>query len=175
MQYRILHYETVDSTNNLCQTLAKDGASEGLVVRADYQTSGRGRLKRKWVSSRGKDLLFSILLRPKWKTSKTPILTMVTAEALVELLGEFHVKSKIKRPNDVLVNGKKIAGILSESSGAGERVDYVMVGIGLNVNSRDREIPKEATSIFIETGKTTDCEQLLEKFLAIFEKRYENL
>lgn len=175
MQYRILHYDSLDSTNNLCQELAKGGASEGIVVKADYQTSGRGRFERKWVSPRGKNLLFSILLRPKWKSSKVPILTMVTAECLVELLTGLGVQSKIKRPNDVLVNGKKIAGILSESSGAGDTIDYLVIGVGLNVNSKKREIPEGATSILLETEKSIDREELLEKFLTVFQKRYEKL
>lgn len=172
--FRILHYRSLDSTNNLALTLAKEDASEGTVIVSDYQTKGRGRFDRKWISPRGKNLLFSIVLRPHVKVSRAPLLTILTAEVLVDLLKtQFAFPAKIKRPNDVLINGKKIAGILTESATKKEHIDYLVIGLGLNVNAKQGQCPEEATSILIETGKTVDREAILTDFLRGFKSRYQ--
>ncbi len=173
MRYRILNYQVVDSTNSVCRDLAEKGAAEGLVVKADYQTSGRGRFERKWISPRGKNLLFSVLLRPKVDSRRVPLLTIVAAESVAELLSGLRLPVKIKKPNDVLVRRKKIAGILSESASVGKKVNYVVVGIGLNVNADTRGLPPEATSIVRETSAAPVREELFEKFLGIFDTRYK--
>ena len=174
MNFRILHYETVHSTNNLARELAGEGAGEGTVVCADYQTRGRGRFKRRWVSTRGRNLLFSIILRPHFPASSASIVTHVAAKAVQEVLKEkFGLDARLKRPNDVLIGKKKIAGILTESCGAGSRLDYMVVGIGLNVNSTARQIPKRATSVFIETKAPQDLNTALNYLLIAFGGRYK--
>jgi BirA family biotin operon repressor/biotin-[acetyl-CoA-carboxylase] ligase len=176
VQFRILHYETLDSTNNLAITLARDGAAEGTVILSDYQTHGRGRFKRCWISPRGKGLLFSVITRPKLKRSHSAILTHLAAKSVTEVLERRHrLPARIKKPNDVLVRGAKIAGILAESSGYPDRLDYVVIGIGLNVNTPRQSLFKGATSICLETGRQTGISELLCEILLNFEEKYSEL
>lgn len=172
MAFRIVYYETLDSTNNLALTFAKEGAREGTVIVAEYQTKGRGRFNRKWVSPRGKGLLFSVILRPSLSASSASILTHLAAQSVAEVLEtDFNLPAKLKKPNDVLVNGKKIAGILAESSTIQKRIEYVVVGIGLNV-SVGRDHFKGATSISLETGQRADKNQILDRILSVFWAKY---
>ncbi len=174
MNFRILHYDTLDSTNNLAISFARDGASEGTVVTADFQTKGRGRFERTWLSPKGKGLLFSIILRPKLKVSEAPILTHLAAQSVSEILASnFDLPAKLKKPNDVLVRGRKICGILTESSAVKQKLDYVVLGIGLNVDSTQKELLDSATSIFLETKKKVEKEKLLLDILGCFEAKYE--
>ena len=137
MNFRVLHYPVLDSTNTLAIKLSNDGAEEGTVVVTDHQTSGRGQFDRKWVSAKGKDLLFSVLLRPKLSASAAPILTHVAASSVAGVLeSKYQIPAKLKKPNDVMVNGRKICGILTESSGKKGRLDHVVVGIGLKKSQR---------------------------------------
>src|SRR3989338_7714076 len=123
MNFRILHYKSLDSTNDLALRLAKEGAEEGTVVTEEYQTKGRGRFKRRWTSPHGAGLLFSVILRPKFKMSRAPFLTHLGARAIqTTLQARFGFEVKLKQPNDVLVAGKKIAGILTESTGSGSNI-----------------------------------------------------
>jgi BirA family biotin operon repressor/biotin-[acetyl-CoA-carboxylase] ligase len=173
MAFRILYYDTVDSANNLALSFAKEGAREGTVVVAEYQTKGRGRFHRKWSSPRGKGLLFSVILRPSLSASSVPILTHLAAKAVAEVLNtNFELSARLKKPNDVLVGGRKIAGILTESSGTRSEIDYVVVGIGLNVNTESRYLIKGATSIYRETGRYADKSQILNRILSIFWSEY---
>ncbi len=175
MNFRILHYDTLDSTNNLAISFARDSASEGTVITADFQTKGRGRFERTWLSPKGKGLLFSIILRPKLKVSEAPILTHLAAQSVLEVLASnFDLPSKLKKPNDVLVQDKKICGILTESSAVKQKLDYVVVGVGLNVNSATKDLLKTATSIFIETKKKVDQEPLLLDILERFREKYRH-
>ena len=173
MAFRILYYETVESTNDLALQFAKEGAAEGTVIAADFQTKGRGRQKREWISPRGKGLLFSVILRPALSASSAPILTHLAGEAVAEALKkEAGLACTLKKPNDVLVGGKKIAGILTESSGTGDRIDYVVIGIGLNVTTEKRHLLKTATSIWVEIGKKVAKEALLTQILSLFWAKY---
>ena len=174
MKFKILHYRSVDSTNNFARALAEEEAKEGTVVVSEYQTHGRGRFERRWVSPRGKNLLCSIILRPKLSASSVSIITHVAARSVQDLLIEkFKLAAKLKRPNDVLVGGKKIAGILTESSARGSRVDYVIVGIGLNVNGKRPSIPNRATSIWHEVGNLADVTSILHEMLPFFVEQYK--
>lgn len=174
MNFRILHYDTLDSTNNLAISFARNGAMEGTVIVSEYQTKGRGRFNRSWQSARGKDLLFSFILRPKLKASGTPILTHLAAQSVLEtLISKFELVAKLKKPNDVLIQGKKICGILTESSATKQNMDYVVVGIGLNVNSEKKDLIDLATSIRIETKKKVDKAPLLIDILERFRTKYE--
>ena len=175
MNFRIIHYNTLDSTNNLALEFAREGAAEGTVVTAEYQTEGRGRFKRKWVSLRGRGLLFSLILRPKFKASLAPYLTRLAGEAVQEMLAEkFKLSGKLKLPNDVLIGKKKISGILTESTGSGKQIDHVVIGIGLNVTSKVKDLPREATSIFLETGKKPEKQELLLDILERIDSKYKN-
>jgi BirA family biotin operon repressor/biotin-[acetyl-CoA-carboxylase] ligase len=176
MKLRVLFYDRLDSTNNLARKMAEEGACEGTVVVANYQTGGRGRFKRRWVSRAGENLLFTIILRPKLKAGEAGIITHVAAATIQMVLrDELGLAVKLKRPNDVLVGKKKIAGILTESKGEREKLDYLVVGVGLNVNSRKTSIPKRATSVWLECGKKENLRVLLDKILEIFIKKYSAL
>lgn len=174
MRYAIRHFKTVSSTNDLAMNLGAQGEPEGIVVTADYQTHGRGRFRRKWVSPRGKNLLFSILLRPEVKATKAPLLTHLAAHSVKEVLEEKVSKREItlKRPNDVLIDGKKVAGILVEGRTERGIVHYAAVGIGLNVNAPMKDKIKGSTSIIEETGRKDDIQRILRLILDKFTSKY---
>ncbi len=173
MHFRILTLHKIDSTQTYSLALAREGISEGTVVVSDYQTKGRGRYHRKWVSPRGKNLLFSIVLRPRLKVHASPLLTYLAARAVKETLTrEAQVQGVIKKPNDVLINGRKVCGILTESHSRSGVTDYVVIGVGINVNSKRSVLVRGATSLLDVTGKETSLEGLLTEFLRIFAKHY---
>ncbi|MFT3836614.1 MAG: biotin--[acetyl-CoA-carboxylase] ligase [Myxococcaceae bacterium] len=141
---RTLHYEeSVESTNSLAFELAQQGAFHGEIVVAEEQTKGRGRRGRGWVSPPGKNLYFSAILRPELPPARAPELTLVAAVALAETIREAGAEAFIKWPNDVQVDGKKVAGILTELSADTERVHFVVVGVGVNLNLDAADFPPE--------------------------------
>jgi BirA family biotin operon repressor/biotin-[acetyl-CoA-carboxylase] ligase len=149
--------DRVDSTNTVAFKLAQDGALHGEVVVAEEQTDGKGRRGRKWSSPRGKNLYFSVILRPELPPARASELTLVAAVALAETLRDAGVKAEIKWPNDVQVAGKKIAGILTELSADTEKVHFVIVGVGVNLNSEPGDFPADlrdvATSLKVARGQ----------------------
>jgi len=152
-------FEQTTSTNDVVEKLARDGVKEGVVVFAESQTRGRGRLGRKWVSPTRKGLWFSLLLRPKMRPQETTQLTVAAATALRRAIAsETKLKPEIKWPNDILIGGKKVAGILTEMSAELDRVKHVIPGIGIDVNQDMDDFPPElrktATSLKIEAGET---------------------
>ena len=158
-------FEETTSTNDVIEKLARDGVKEGVVVFAESQTSGRGRLGRKWISPERKGLWFSILLRPDLRPQETTQLTVASATALRRAIqSETGLKPEIKWPNDILIGGKKVAGILTELSAELDRVKHVILGIGVDVNLGAGEFPPElrrlATSLKIESGRTISRPEL---------------
>jgi BirA family biotin operon repressor/biotin-[acetyl-CoA-carboxylase] ligase len=158
------------STNDIIEKLAHDGAKEGVVVFAESQTKGRGRLGRKWVSLARKGLWFSVLLRPKLHPQAVTQLTIAAATSLVRAIhSETGVSLEIKWPNDVYVHGKKVAGILTEMNAELDTVKYVILGIGVNVNLGANEFPpelrKSATSLKIEVGESLERAELASEIL----------
>ncbi len=152
-------FEQTTSTNDVIEKLARDGVREGIVIFAESQTRGRGRLGRKWLSPARKGLWFSILLRPDLRPQETTQLTVTAAAALRRaVVSETNLLPEIKWPNDLLLGGKKFAGILTELSAELDRVRHVILGIGLDVNVGAHELPadlrKTATSLKIESGRT---------------------
>jgi len=147
------------STNDLAVEAGRQGAEEGLAILADRQTAGRGRRGRAWASPGGVGLYTSILLRPRRPLSQVPLLTLASglaaAEAIEEVAG---LPARLKWPNDILVNGRKVAGILTETASVDERVSQVVIGIGINVNHAPGDLPAElrpaATSLLLATGRT---------------------
>lgn len=163
---KCLYMAEVDSTQQILKKLAQADAPEGIIAAADRQTQGRGRRGRLWFSPRCKNLYFSILLRPKLAPGDVQLLNLAAGIAVCRALKECHgVGAELKWPNDVLANGKKICGILSESAGEPDRVYYAVTGIGVNTNlSREDmsgDIADVATSVFMETGKFTPRALLL--------------
>jgi BirA family biotin operon repressor/biotin-[acetyl-CoA-carboxylase] ligase len=158
-------FEETTSTNDVIEKLARDGVKEGAVVFAESQTRGRGRLGRKWVSPAHKGLWFSILLRPNLRPQEATQLTVASATALRRAIEtETGLKPEIKWPNDILIGGKKVAGILTELSAEVDRVKHLILGIGVDVNLDAGELPAElrktATSLKIETGETISRAEL---------------
>lgn len=151
-------FESTTSTNDIVEKLARDGVKEGVVVFAELQTRGRGRLGRKWLSPARKGLWFSVLLRPRLSPQASTQLTVASATALRRAIAsQTGLKSEIKWPNDILVRGRKVAGILTELSAELDQVKYVIVGIGIDVNLAPSELPPElrktATSLKAELGR----------------------
>jgi BirA family transcriptional regulator, biotin operon repressor / biotin---[acetyl-CoA-carboxylase] ligase len=150
-------FEQTTSTNDVVEKLARDGVKEGVVVFAESQTKGRGRLGRKWISPAHKGLWFSILLRPELRPQEATQLTVASATALRRAIqAETGLQPEIKWPNDILIGGKKVAGILTELSAELDRVKHIILGIGVDVNLDAGELPvelrKTATSLKMETG-----------------------
>lgn len=167
LKFTIKRFHKLGSTNTAAQEYAEKGAKEGLVIVADYQTEGRGRLGRKWVSLPGQDLLFSILLRPPLSPSKAPLLTQIICRSVASVLREdYKLQPTFKRPNDILIEGKKICGVLLESQSNGNpNVDHVIIGIGLNVNSELSTQLPAAISLKELKGKELAKGPLLKKVL----------
>jgi BirA family biotin operon repressor/biotin-[acetyl-CoA-carboxylase] ligase len=158
-------FEQTTSTNDVIEKLARDGVREGVVVFAESQTKGRGRLGRKWISPTRKGLWFSILLRPDLRPQETTQLTVASATALRRAIAaETKLQPEIKWPNDILFGGKKVAGILTELSAELDRVRHVILGIGIDVNQDADEFPAElrrmATSLKIESGEIVSRAEL---------------
>jgi len=151
-------FQATTSTNDVVEKLARDGVKEGVVVFAESQTKGRGRLGRKWISPAGKGLWFSILLRPELRPQEATQLTVAAATALWRAIhAETGMSAEIKWPNDILLRGKKVAGILTEMSAELDRVKYLILGVGVDVNQSANEFPpdvrKMATSLRTELGR----------------------
>lgn len=150
-------FEQTTSTNDVVEKLARDGVKEGVVVFAESQTKGRGRLGRVWTSPARKGLWFSVLLRPKLRPQETTQITVAAATALWRAIhAETGLSPEIKWPYDILIRGKKVVGILTELSAEVDRVKHVTLGVGVGVNLTANEFPVElrkiATSLRIESG-----------------------
>jgi BirA family biotin operon repressor/biotin-[acetyl-CoA-carboxylase] ligase len=170
-------FEQTTSTNDVIEKLARDGVKEGVVVFAESQTKGRGRLGRKWISPTHKGLWFSILLRPNLRPQETTQLTVASVTALRRAIqSETCLKPEIKWPNDILVGGKKVAGILTELSAELDRVKHVILGIGVDVNLNANEFPaelrKSATSLKIESGNPIERAELATEILRELDADY---
>lgn len=175
MGRNIHHFNSIDSTNSKAKEIALD-EKEGTVLIAEEQTEGKGRMGRSWVSPKGKGIWMSIILKPNVEPMKVPKLTLVGAAAVYKALENMGIKAQIKWPNDVLIDGKKICGILTEMSGELNMVNYVIMGIGINVNLDEGDFPEElkdkATSLKISTGKEISRKELTANILNEFEKLY---
>lgn len=175
------HYFTeIDSTNARARRLAENGAAEGEVVIAEWQNQGRGRLGRRWESPPFANLYFSILLRPKLPPVHAPQITLMAAVALAEAVDSFIPQTPaIKWPNDILVDGKKLAGILTEAACDSERLEYVILGIGVNLNysvdSMPKEIRERATSVLELTRQNIDRESFLQRLIQGLDRCYGEL
>lgn len=172
----ILCFRELPSTNDIAKELAVRGAREGTVIVAETQTKGRGRLRRKWISPPG-GLWLSIILRPKIEPKHAPKLTLLVSVAVAKTIAKlFPLKTEIKWPNDVLINHKKVCGILTEAKTEGEALDFVIVGIGINANFGVNALPTylrdSSTTFKEELQKEIDREILLRSLLEETEYYY---
>ena len=174
----IIYLDSIDSTNIYAKKKAEDPFREGTVVIADEQTVGRGRLGRNWVSTKGKGIWMTIMLKPDIQPSDAPKLSIVAALAVANALRSCcRVNARIKWPNDIVTGGKKLSGILTEMSAEADEIKYVIIGIGINVNMEaddfGQEVSNIATSIRIEKGIPVLRKTLAASVLLEFEKIYK--
>lgn len=163
------------STNLDAKELAEKGEDAGAVAVADMQTAGRGRRGRGWVSPSGRDIYMSLMLRPQCRPEKASVLTLVMALSVLEAVQELISQTcGIKWPNDIVVNNKKVCGILTEMSAELDGIHYVVIGAGINVNQEQmaEEIQDKATSLYIEGGQKIKRARLAARVLHYFEENY---
>jgi len=173
-------FEQTTSTNDVVEKLARDGVKEGVVVFAEAQTKGRGRLGRQWMSPARKGLWFSILLRPELRPLETTQLIVAAATALWRAIHEeTGITPEIKWPNDILIRGKKVVGILTELSAEVDRVKHVTLGVGVDVNLSASEFPSDlrkiATSLRVESGKPISRPELATAILRELDRDYARI
>ncbi len=173
----ILRFHKVTSTNDIAKELAAKGAEEGTVVIAETQTQGRGRIGRRWVSPTG-GIWFSTVLRPDMTPTDALKLTLTAAVAVARAIRDtLELNAEIKWPNDVLIGGRKVCGILTEMSTRGQMVDFITLGIGINANVDLAAFPENlrssTTSLRKELGREVDRERLLQALLEELESQYK--
>jgi BirA family transcriptional regulator, biotin operon repressor / biotin---[acetyl-CoA-carboxylase] ligase len=172
----LLCLEKTTSTNDVILELARQGALEGTTVTADIQTQGRGRQGRKWTQTQGKGLAFSLLLRPKLHSDELPEITLAAAVAVAKTVESFRLKPQIKWPNDLLLGGRKVCGILTEMGTKKDKMASVVLGIGVNLNQTTQDFPRElrgiATSFYRFSGRKVDRARFLQVLLGHLEETY---
>lgn len=176
----LIHFDEIDSTNNHAKKIANDGCPHGTVVVAERQTLGRGRVGRLWQSDNNQGLWFSIVLRPDLEPEQVQIITLAASVAVVEgIFRVLGINCGIKWPNDIILGNSKLCGILTELSAEPGHVNYVVVGIGINVNQSfsefDADIQDKATSLQIHAGKKISRVKLLAGILTCFEEMYNKV
>lgn len=173
-----VHYEeSVESTQKIAHLLAYEGAPEGTVIIAEEQLSGRGRMDRKWHSPKYTGIWMSIILRPSIPLPKAPQLTLLAAVAIVQAIEDLTgLLPEIKWPNDILIKGKKVTGILTELEAEADRINSIIIGIGMNVNQAKEDFPSElqdiATSLSLEKGEKVSRADLIKGIFMNLEKLY---
>lgn len=174
----LYYFEETGSTNIDAKRYAGEGAPHGTIVIADMQSAGRGRRGRSWNSPAGSAIYMTILLRPEFAPDKASMLTLVMALSVADAITEMtDMSAGIKWPNDIVVNRRKVCGILTEMDVESDDIQYVVIGVGINVNNNSpeefpEEIRESATSLKIESGHEISRAALLERVLAHFEKNY---
>lgn len=174
----IQYYNELDSTNTKAWELIAENSENGTVIITDNQLKGRGRQANKWISIPGKSLTFSIIIYPKALPSQINLYSLIAGLSTTDCLIEYDIHAQLKWPNDILINGKKVGGILCESKISGGVIKSMVIGIGLNVNEKTTELPEEfhgkATSLMIKSGKQYQLEILLANILNHLEHRVQN-
>ncbi len=171
----IYFYEQTDSTNQCIRRLAKEGKPEGVIAIAEIQTAGKGRRGKSWQSPKGTGIWFSFLLKPNITPPEAPLLTLLAGLAVCRAIRQqTALEAKIKWPNDILIAGKKVCGILTELDAEMDSVHFVITGIGINVNTEifPEELQKGATSLKIEKGEAISRKLILKAVIEEFEKIY---
>lgn len=179
-QQHYFYCREIDSTNNYARTLASEGYPEGTVVVAEKQTAGRGRRGRSWYSPGSQGIYVSFILRPALPMKEISRISLLAAVVVAETLeGELGIPARIKWPNDILVNHKKICGILSEAVTDTDGIEYIVIGIGINMNNQLQEFPDDfrtaATSAQAESEQACSRIQILQGLLVNFERHYYSL
>ena len=170
-------FDEVESTNSEAKRLARQGAQEGTVVLAEAQSMGRGRLRRSWISPHGKGLYLSVILRPQVPPEWCPRITLTAGVALAEAVHETGIVPELKWPNDMMIGDRKVAGILTEATFEDKSIGFVILGVGINVNTHTLDFPVSirnlATSLSLSMGEAISRVTLLQTFLCKLEQWYE--
>lgn len=172
----LYYYESTDSTNLQVKRLMEEGAPEGVLVVGGEQKQGRGRRGRSWQSPPGTNIYMTLGLRPEFQPDLAPMVTLIDALAVAEAVEQTcGLQTRIKWPNDVVIGGKKICGILTEMSAETGYIHYVVIGTGINVNIKEfpEEIRETATSLYLEKGETVLRAPIVAKIMEYFESYYE--
>ncbi|MCK4389663.1 MAG: biotin--[acetyl-CoA-carboxylase] ligase [Desulfobacterales bacterium] len=176
-QQAIYCFDVVESTNTEANRLARQGAPEGTLIVADAQTRGRGRLGRSWVSPPGGGLYVSMILRPACRPDWFPRLTLTGGVAVASAIQQTGMRPQLKWPNDILIAGRKVGGILTEAVFHKRRIDFAILGIGINVNTERHELPislrNVATSLRLSLGEPVSRIHLFQILLQQLEQWYE--
>lgn len=173
----IIFLESIDSTNNYAKKMGEEKFKEGTIVIAEEQTAGRGRLGREWISPKGKGIWMTIMLKPDIKPEQAAQLTLIGAYAVAKAIKTVcSIDAQIKWPNDIVIKGKKVCGILTEMGAEIDRINYLIVGIGINANTEKKDFLKSgldiATSLKIEKGEDVDRKLLISNIITNFEELY---
>lgn len=171
----ICYFDSIDSTNTKAKELAEEGHPSGTLVVADRQTAGKGRRGRSWESPTGIGIFMTLMLKPEINPNNASMLTLVAAMATTRAIRRVTgVPAMIKWPNDIVMNGKKVCGILTEMSAQFDYINHIVIGIGINVHNEDfpEEIAKTASSLYLESGQHIHRASLIEAFLEEFEDVY---
>lgn len=174
----IVHRESVATTQRIAHEQALNGAAHGTIVVADEQTESVGRAEKEWISHKNKGIWMSIILRPNILPYLAPQLTLLTATVLAEVLSDhYNIEPQIKWPNDILINNKKVSGILTEMKAEQDFVQYVIIGIGMNVNQTAEDFKgnslMRATSLRNETSEKWKLVPLIQQILRTFERKHD--
>lgn len=173
---KIIYFEEVDSTNTVAKSLGKETDYHGVLVIANKQNAGRGRLGREWNSPKNEGIWMSLILKPDIDIKKAPMLTLITALAVNKgIRNATGLNSYIKWPNDIIINGKKVCGILTEMSTSKEILESIIVGMGINVSNEffEKEVKDKATSLKAEGCTNIDSIQLINEIMLSMEYYYE--
>lgn len=173
---KTVHFaKETDSTNSWIKRLAKEGAEHGTLAVAEFQSAGRGRFDRKWEAPEGSSIMMTLLLRPEFSPQYASMLTLVMGLAVAQAVEELGFEVSIKWPNDVVISRKKICGILTEMGTNGVKINYVLIGVGINVNLKEfpEEMQDKATSLILESGQEYDRNQVISLVMKYFEVNYE--
>lgn len=173
------YFPTLESTNRTAKALAYHGAADGTIVVAEEQTGGKGRLDRAFYSPRCKGIWFSVILRPKFLPHDAPKCTLMAAVAVAEAMKRFNLKAGIKWPNDIMFDGRKLVGILTEITGEMGKITYIVIGIGINVNMSRDDFPEElrdvAASLSEMSGEELSRVEIFRAVLEEFDKLYREV
>lgn len=176
---KVFHFDSIESTNSIAKSLGDSDDINGSIVISEEQTNGRGRLGRAWISPKHKGIWMSIILKPDLNPVDAVNLTQTAAAAVVKATEELGIRTLVKWPNDIVINNKKVCGILTEMSAELTRINYVVVGLGINVNIDEFQFPEDirdiATSLKIQTNSLVNRQELTARILNNFEKLYTKL
>lgn len=172
----LLHYREVTSTNLVAKDLAQNNCEDGLVIVSETQTNGTGRFNRQWQSPLG-GLWISFVLKPNISPNEGNKITLITVAAMVKVLLNLNIQCKIKWPNDIYINNKKVCGILTTMNADMDKINYIIVGLGINININEKDFTNDlntATSLLLEKNTEFNKSEILAEFLNNFEFLYNN-